>query len=270
MAKNLSFAVALNLITSGFTKGANKANSALRSIQLQVRNLSMAFAAGAIGIGSFTSQVLQSVKGMSKAQQTLKNVTGDSYTYASSLKFVYDTSKRYNQELVSLTGNYARFFAAAKGSNINLKDTQNIFDALTQSSSYFNLSADETSGVMLAVTQMMSKGKVTAEELRGQLGERLPGAIGIMARALNVSTAQLDELMKKGKLAAAEVLPLFGQQLKIETMNFNPNSIEGSINKLRNTITDLFATERMQKIMADIINSITSAFEVVANNIKTI
>jgi len=28
MAKNLSFAVALNLITSGFTKGANKANTA--------------------------------------------------------------------------------------------------------------------------------------------------------------------------------------------------------------------------------------------------
>jgi len=270
MAKNLSFAVALNLITSGFTKGANKANTALKSIQLQVRNLSMAFAAGAIGIGSFTSQVLQSIKGMSKAQQTLKNVTGDSYTYATSLKFVYDTSKKYNQELVSLTGNYAKFFAAARGSNINLRDTQNIFDALTQSSAYFNLSADETSGVMLAVTQMMSKGRITAEELRGQLGERLPGAIGIMARAINVSTAELDDLMKKGKLAAKEVLPLFAQQLKIETMNFNPNSIEGSINKLRNTISDLFATERMQKIMADIINSITSAFEVVANNIKTI
>ena len=270
MGKQLSFAVALNLLTTGFTKGANKANGALRSIQLQVRNLSMAFAAGAIGIGNFTGQIMTSVKGMSKATQTLKNVTGDSYEYSKALQFVNGQSKRYNQELISLTGNYARFYAAARGSNMNLKDTQNVFDALTQSSTYFNLSADETSGVMLAVTQMMSKGKITAEELRGQLGERLPGAIQIMARALSVTTGELDAMMKKGQLVASEVLPLFGQQLKIETMNFNPNSIEGSINKLRNTITELFATERMQKLMSGIINTITNAFEVVANNIKNI
>lgn len=270
MGKQLSFAVALNLITSGFTKGANQANGALRSIQLQVRNLSMAFAAGAIGIGNFTGQIMTSIKGMAKATQTLKNVTGDSYEYSKALKFVNEQSKRYNQELIGLTGNYARFYAAAKGSNMSLKDTQNVFDALTQSSTYFNLSADETSGVMLAVTQMMSKGKITAEELRGQLGERLPGAIQIMARALNVTTAQLDDMMKKGQLVASEVLPLFGQQLKIETMNFNPNSIEGSINKLRNTISELFATERMQKLMSGIINTITGAFEVIGNNIKNI
>ncbi|OJV23026.1 MAG: hypothetical protein BGO30_01225 [Bacteroidetes bacterium 41-46] len=270
MGKQLSFAVALNLLTTGFTKGANKANGALRSIQLQVRNLSMAFAAGAIGIGNFTSQIMISVKGMAKATQTLKNVTGDSYSYSNALKFVNEQSKKYNQELIGLTGNYAKFYAAARGSNMSLKDTQNVFDALTQSSTYFNLSADETSGVMLAVTQMMSKGKITAEELRGQLGERLPSAIQIMARALNITTAQLDDMMKKGKLVASEVLPLFGQQLKLETMNFNPNSIEGSINKLRNTITELFATDKMQKLMSGVINTITKAFEVVANNIKNI
>ena len=270
MGKQLSFAVALNLLTSGFTKGANKATASLRSIQLQVKNLSMAFAAGAIGIGNFTGQIMSSIKGMSKATQTLKNVTGDSYEYSKALQFVNTQSKRYNQELISLTGNYAKFYAAARGSNMSLKDTQSVFDALTQSSTYFNLSADETSGVMLAVTQMMSKGKITAEELRGQLGERLPGAIQIMARALNVTTAQLDDMMKKGQLVASEVLPLFGQQLKIETMNFNPNSIEGSINKLRNTISELFATDRMQRLMSGIINTITGAFEVIGNNIKNI
>ena len=39
------------------------------------------------------------------------------------------------------------------------------------------LSADQTSGVLLALQQMISKGTVQAEELRGQLGERLPGAL---------------------------------------------------------------------------------------------
>ena len=34
-------------------------------------------------------------------------------------------------------------------------------------------------GLLLAATQVFAKGKVSAEELRGQIGERLPGALAI-------------------------------------------------------------------------------------------
>ncbi len=64
---------------------------------------------------------------------------------------------------------------------------------------------------------MISKGKVSAEELRGQLGERLPGAFQIAARASGVTTSQLDEMLQKGQVLSEEFLPLFAAQLEKET-----------------------------------------------------
>ena len=45
---------------------------------------------------------------------------------------------------------------------------------MAQASVVLGMSQEETEGALRAVQQMMSKGKVQAEELRGQLGERLP------------------------------------------------------------------------------------------------
>jgi tape measure domain-containing protein len=63
---------------------------------------------------------------------------------------------------------------------------------------------------------MISKGTVSAEELRRQLGNAIPGAVPIMARALGVGTAQLNEMMKQGELISTDVLPKFAAQLQKE------------------------------------------------------
>ena len=57
---------------------------------------------------------------------------------------------------------------------------------------------------------MISKGKVQAEELRGQLGERLPSAFQLAAKAMGMTTAQLDKFMADGKLTAEDLLPKLG------------------------------------------------------------
>ena len=54
-------------------------------------------------------------------------------------------------------------------------------------------------GAFLALGQMISKGKVQAEELRGQLGKRLPGAFQLAAKAMGMTTAALDKFMADGK-----------------------------------------------------------------------
>src|SRR6056297_815356 len=67
---------------------------------------------------------------------------------------------------------------------------------------------------MKALQQMMSKGKVSAEELRQQLGERMPGSIQIMASSLGVTTQELFKMMENGELLSDEVLPKFGRELQ--------------------------------------------------------
>lgn len=55
---------------------------------------------------------------------------------------------------------------------------------------------------------------VQAEELRGQLGERLPGAFQIAARAMGVTTAELGKMLEQGQVVADDFLPKFGEALK--------------------------------------------------------
>jgi tape measure domain-containing protein len=71
---------------------------------------------------------------------------------------------------------------------------------------------------------MFGKTKVQAEELRSQLGERIPGAVQIMARAAKRAgliegegsdlVGNLEKLMENGKLYAKDVLPAFAEELR--------------------------------------------------------
>jgi len=53
---------------------------------------------------------------------------------------------------------------------------------------------------MRATSQVFSKGKVSAEELRQQLGERLPGAFTLFAESMDKTPAQLDKALEQGKV----------------------------------------------------------------------
>ena len=88
---------------------------------------------------------------------------------------------------------------------------------------------------------MMSKGTVNAEELKGQLGDRLPGALAIMALATGNTTAKLMKLMETGQLMAADVLPKFATQLDKSIGADAVNGIDSttaSLNRLKNAFTE--------------------------------
>jgi hypothetical protein len=53
----------------------------------------------------------------------------------------------------------------------------------------------------------MSKGVIMSEELKMQLGDALPGAVQVFARALGITEAELFKMMETGSVLAAETLP---------------------------------------------------------------
>ena len=59
----------------------------------------------------------------------------------------------------------------------------------------------------------MSKGTVQAEELRGQLGERLPGAFNLAAQAMGVTTQELNKMLDNGEVLAIDLLPKLAEVL---------------------------------------------------------
>jgi tape measure domain-containing protein len=137
---------------------------------------------------------------------------------------------------------YVQLLSATKGTALEGVATDQINYSIEQASAAYALDKDSTARINLAVAQMASKGKVSMEELRQQLGEVLPGAFQVAARAMGVTTAELDRLVSTGNLTAEEFLPRFAQQLTAETADGvvgASNSAAASVNRLQNAIYEL-------------------------------
>ncbi|KAB0586187.1 phage tail tape measure protein [Comamonas kerstersii] len=132
---------------------------------------------------------------------------------AAELQYLRNITKDLGLEFASTAQAYQGFQAAAKGTALEGQKAKDVFESIAKASAVMGLSADQSSGVLLALQQMVSKGTVQAEELRGQLGERLPGAFQIAAKAMGVTTAELGKMLEQGQVVADDFLPKFADAL---------------------------------------------------------
>lgn len=190
---------------------------------------------------SLAEDVYSNIKTFDSLGFTLEKITGNTFDYENSQRFLLRITKAYGVELVTTTTRWARFLAAAQESGLALRDTENIFESMTKASAVLGLQTDELASVYLALEQMLSKGKVTTEELRRQLGERLPGAMGIMAASMGVTIPVLDKMLKKGEVLSAEVLPDFALAVERAYGIENADKIETLISK-QNRLTASWQT----------------------------
>ena len=203
-----------------------------------------AFAAG-LGIGaiaSFTKSIVDSTNKLIGWQNALKAVSPSAEIAAQSLAFVRAEAERLGLNLESMAGQYARFSAATRGTSLEGEKTREIFTSMSEAARVLNLSVESTEGAFRALEQMVSKGTVQAEELRGQLGERLPGAFRIAAEAMGVTTAELDKMLKAGEVTAEDLLPKLAARLKelyAAGAVDAANSPSAEINRLSNSLFDL-------------------------------
>lgn len=149
-----------------------------------------------------------------RSRAALDAVSESSGQAGERMRFVSDTAERLGLDVLGLTQGYARLTAASKGTNLEGERTDDIFAAILESSARLRLGAADTAGVLRAVEQIMSKGTLSAEELRQQLGDRLPGAFNIAARALGVTTEELNKMLVRGEVASDEFLPKFAAELR--------------------------------------------------------
>jgi len=98
--------------------------------------------------------------------------------------------------------------------------------------------------------------------LRGQLGERLPGAMKIFADAMGVSTSELDDMLKKGQVVAGDVLPKGAEEVKkdygLDAVD-RIDTLAGAQNRLKNQWTEFLDTLSTNK---DFINAIADVLEI--------
>ena len=146
--------------------------------------------------------------------RTLQILTGDSNKAAKEMEYIINVANRVGADIKGVGDGYIKLAAATKETNLAGAETRRIFEAVAGSMGVLGASSADTENALMAVTQMVSKGVVSMEEMRQQLGERLPGAFQATAKELGITTADLNDLISSGKLTAEDVLPALARGLE--------------------------------------------------------
>jgi len=165
---------------------------------------------GALGVGvsvaGFLKGSVEKAIELETITRKLSNTLGPQGA-SGALGFARETADTLGLSFKDLASNFGSFTAAATAAGVPLKQQKDLFAAVAKSGQALGLSNDEISGSLLALQQVASKGTVAMEELRGQLGERLPIALAATAKGLGVSQQELIKLVESGRLSSAEFFP---------------------------------------------------------------
>jgi tape measure domain-containing protein len=185
-----------------------------------------------IALAEVGRELLQTATKFDSLNKSAVAVAGSAPAAAAQLEFVRNTSRTLGLSLLDSAKAYNSLAASAKGTALEGAGAQQIFTAVAKAASALGLSTDEANGALLAIGQMMSKGTVASEELRGQLGERLPGAFQIAARAMGASTAELSKMLEQGQVLSTDFLPKFAAELDKTYSSARFDGIQNNLNRL--------------------------------------
>jgi tape measure domain-containing protein len=251
----------------GLGASGNKSASALSGMASSAKVAALGLAGVGVSLAAIGAAVLNTGISFEKLNNTLKFSTGSAIGAAKELEYLKTTSNKLGLEFLSTAQAYSKFSAAAKGTTLEGQKTRDIFESIAKASTVLGLSADETGGALKAIEQIISKGTVSSEELRGQLGERLPGAFQIAARAMGVTTAELGKMLEQGQVVSDVFLPKFAAELT-KTLGDSPDSAASSaqakLNKLSNAWLDFkkaIAESGVVSIVLKVVEGSTNALQ---------
>jgi len=188
--------------------------SLYQRIRGQILSLTAAYV-GLFGVLSEAKAVLDTAQANQRLTTQLGVAFGnDPKVVAQEMDFVRASAERLGVDLKAVGAAYGRFAISATSAGLSIADTRQIFESFATTTRVFGLSADDTAGVFRALEQSLGKGKVQAEELRGQIADRLPGAVTTFARALDIPVDQLDKLFEKGAIKAPAAIKLFADEYR--------------------------------------------------------
>ena len=249
-----------NMVTTGNTMAAIQASIATLGANLSV--------AGAVELGkSMVSTTIQ----VDSLRTAFESIYKDSARAAAQLDYIRSVTNELGLEFYKTAEAAKGFFAASETSELK-NDAEEIFHAFSSAISALKMTDEKGASVFLAISQMLSKGKVSAEEMRQQLGEHLPGAVQMLASAMGVSLQKLDKMFEAGEVGLENLLLLAREVEKVygEAGAKAGNALLGQLNKLRSEWTDFKASFVDSREVTDLIENVRKGLSVLTDNIGEI
>lgn len=213
---------------------------------------------------------------LKKLRIALLGVTTNNEEYARSLQAIEQGTKDYAIPQEILTKQFTKLQASVQGAGGNLDDTKTAFNGIVAAVRATGGSLQDVDSALTATAQVFSKGKVSAEELRQQIGERLPGAFSLFAESIGKTPQELDKALEGGKVSlqdfqtfAKALLERYGENAKI--IASGPESagdrLKVSLGKLSESVGTLLAPigTAFLKTFEQIIKVITTASNALVN-----
>ena len=172
-------------------------------------------------------------------ERALTQITGSADAASKEIDWLRQTTNRLGIDTQSATRAYISLAAAAKGTALDGEGARRVFEAVAGSMAKLGKSSADTEGALQAISQMIGKGVVSMEEMRQQLGERLPGAFQATADAMGLSVAELSTMIASGNVLAEDLLPKLAEGL--EKAYGTAGKVDGTIsawNRIKNAINE--------------------------------
>ena len=229
----------------------------------------------------FARQAAIQASQVQKLEIALRGAVKTEADFKKGLEIIANTSKRLNVPIAASTKQFTTLAASVVGAGGSIEDAKVVFEGVSNSIKATGGNAEDVQSAIRAMSQIFGKGKVSAEELQGQLGERLAGAVVKFAEANGSSLQKLQKDLRDGTVGLDQVIK-FAQKLNIdfaETAEKVANSSADAGQRLQTQIQNLSITigrdlipigAALQKQFSEILQGFASADGAVKSLTETI
>ena len=182
-----------NKLKSKGDKSFRNFGSSFRRMVDQVTDLASDMAFQLAAAFSFSEIVDATVK-IQRFEAVMASFTGSLPSAVKELGSVFDLANKLGVSFEGMALPFAKFAAAA--SDFSKDEVHQVFEAFATAASGLQMNMNDVNGTFLALQQIVSKGALSMEELRLQLAERIPGAMGKAAEAAKMNMEDFEEAVR--------------------------------------------------------------------------
>lgn len=252
------------LNTSG--KTADSVNRQMASLRNAIAGLGAAL--GGVQLADFAAELARVAIQLDAFRAQLTQGYGD---YASQqLENTRRAMRDFGIAQEEALGSGVRFQTSMRLSGVSTRDATAAFRDAAKWIAVNRLNGEEANRVFNAMSQIFSKNRVTAEELRGQIGDSgIAGAFELVAQALGKTGLELSKAMEQGQVSAEDFRLALGR-IASGIDDSQLDSAARSLADLKNAWFDLKAALLSADTVKTVLDAVASGLQFLADNAEEI
>ena len=214
-------------------------------------------------LGAFAIESTKVTAALNLQRRALANTVATQDEYNDALEAVQGISEDFLIPIDQATAGFTKLNAAARSSGFEVSEVEEVYRGLAAANTALGGNSERLAGILLATQQVFSKGKVQAEELRGQIGERLAGAFAEFAESADLSTKDLDKALERGEVSLEDFVNFAKSLLTKYEGNSRiiANAPENAGERLKQSMT------KLKTALGPILTDVGESFQTMAKSI---